>query len=538
MKNKFTNPKRMYNFFFRAALIGTVVLSSVILDISSAGAQAYCQPGANNCLLSGTNYGYISQVTLTPQGPGAGAPLVNSTGNSCGKDKQGYSNYSNVGTPAYATPIGTSITAGNSILISVDRGYDNFTTYWVQVYIDLNNNGVLNNADEFIFSAGGTGQNISGYSLNIPAATTPGVKRIRIRNIRNNSTPNDPCPNSTYGETEDYNITVLAACTPPTTNASGFSATPDFTSINASWTRGDGDAGVIVVARLAATTAVAPANGNDTYTADPVFGNGTTTGAGNYVVYKGTGTNVNVTNLNPGANYQFDIYEYNTASVCYKLPGYTSGTITTLSCTPPSQSNNGNAGNPTNTTIDFSWTRGGGNKVIVLARQGGVNANPVSGNTYTANAALGSGTQIGSGNYVVYIGTGTSVTVTGLMPNLSYGFAAYEFDDGPPTCYNTTSPAGGTASTTNTMSYLSCTTTQNNATVNINTTNQMIVGLQVVTAGANTPMNVSQITFNTTGTTDAPQRYCQCNDILHRHIIIVFSNKSIWLRSKQPKRNT
>ena len=45
------------------------------------------------------------------------------------------------------------------------------------------------------------------------------------------------------------------------------------------------------------------------------------------------------------------------------------------------------------------------------------------GSEYTANTAFGAGTQIGTGNYVVFAGTGTSVTVTGLASATTYASA-------------------------------------------------------------------------------------------------------------------
>ena len=68
--------------------------------------------------------------------------------------------------------------------------------------------------------------------------------------------------------------------------------------------------------------------------------------------------------------------------------------------------------------------------VIVLMRQGSaVTTDPADGTytDYSANTVFGSGTQIGSGNYVVYKGTGTSVAVTGLTAGTTYYVAVYEY---------------------------------------------------------------------------------------------------------------
>ncbi len=79
--------------------------------------------------------------------------------------------------------------------------------------------------------------------------------------------------------------------------------------------------------------------------------------------------------------------------------------------------------------IDLSWTRGDGNQVIVLVRESGaVNSNPVDGTTYNANSTFGNGDQIGIGNYVVYNGSGTSVSITGLNSATTYHFAVFEYN--------------------------------------------------------------------------------------------------------------
>ena len=97
---------------------------------------------------------------------------------------------------------------------------------------------------------------------------------------------------------------------------------------------------------------------------------------------------------------------------------------------PDNQASNAQADAQSETQIDVSWTRGDGDKVIVLAKQDdAVDSNPVDGTSYTANAQFGSGDEIGNGNYVVYIGTGTSVSVTGLTNSTTYHFAVYEFND-------------------------------------------------------------------------------------------------------------
>ncbi len=77
--------------------------------------------------------------------------------------------------------------------------------------------------------------------------------------------------------------------------------------------------------------------------------------------------------------------------------------------------------------VSLRWTNGNGAKRIILARQGGsVNANPTDLTDYSAGP-FGVGSQIGSGNYVVYVGNGDRAAITGLTNATSYHFRVYEF---------------------------------------------------------------------------------------------------------------
>jgi len=100
-------------------------------------------------------------------------------------------------------------------------------------------------------------------------------------------------------------------------------------------------------------------------------------------------------------------------------------------CTyPDTQASGFQADAQSETQIDLSWTRGDGDSVIVLAKQDdAVDADPQDGTSYSADAQFGSGDEIGNGNYVVYTGTGTSVSVTGLSASTTYHFAVYEYND-------------------------------------------------------------------------------------------------------------
>jgi len=82
-----------------------------------------------------------------------------------------------------------------------------------------------------------------------------------------------------------------------------------------------------------------------------------------------------------------------------------------------------------NSSVTVSFTPGNGTSRLVVAHAGGaVDSDPVDYTTYTASAVFKGGTQIGTSNYVVYSGTGSSVTLTGLSASTTYYFAVYEFN--------------------------------------------------------------------------------------------------------------
>ena len=112
---------------------------------------------------------------------------------------------------------------------------------------------------------------------------------------------------------------------------------------------------------------------------------------------------------------------------------------------PTIQTSNVTFSDVTTSSFTINWTSGNGTNRIVLVKAGSaVDSDPVNGTSYTASNLFGSGSQIGTGNYVVYNGTGYNVTVNNLDANTTYHVAVYEFS-GPPGLeyYLTTNPARG-----------------------------------------------------------------------------------------------
>lgn len=80
--------------------------------------------------------------------------------------------------------------------------------------------------------------------------------------------------------------------------------------------------------------------------------------------------------------------------------------------------------------IEISWTSPAANdsSLVVIKAGSDVTTDPVDGTTYVANSTFSSGTDIGTSEFVVYNGSGTSVVVTGLTASTTYYFNVFEYN--------------------------------------------------------------------------------------------------------------
>ena len=79
----------------------------------------------------------------------------------------------------------------------------------VVIYIDFNHNFLFTDAGENVYNGASVNpENWSG-SITIPGTATLGQTRMRVRS-EYTATPSSPCGALTYGETEDYKVTVTA----------------------------------------------------------------------------------------------------------------------------------------------------------------------------------------------------------------------------------------------------------------------------------------------------------------------------------------
>ena len=141
----------------------------------------------------------------------------------------------------------TSITAGTSENITLTPGFPSNWLYgtttqpemW-SVWIDLNQDGDFNDANELRYSSSITSTSAVSANISIPSGTLAGTTRMRIAMKR--STAAGSCETFANGEVEDYSVTIIADL-PPTcdeiSNLSSSNASHDAFSV--SW-NGDVDA--------------------------------------------------------------------------------------------------------------------------------------------------------------------------------------------------------------------------------------------------------------------------------------------------------
>lgn len=217
-------------------------------------------------------------------------------------------------------------------------------------------------------------------------------------------------------------------------------------SMTVRFTPGNG-AERIVVGHKGSPVDQLPADGT-AYNANASFVLGSDLGAGNYVLYRGTGSSVAVSGLTEATNYYFAVFEYNgvgsTDAINYAGGNIARGTQATLEVEPTEVASNVKFSNITETSMNVTWKNGNGSNHLVVARAAEVNKEPIDGVEYTASDVFGKGGTLNAGNYIVYNGSGSSVTVKGLVPNTRYFYKVFEFNgENSTNNYQTQNPATG-----------------------------------------------------------------------------------------------
>lgn len=294
----------------------------------------------------------------------------------------------------------------------------------------------------------------------------------------------------------------------PTTTGSGISLF-SVETINAAliWTPGNGTKRIMVAKKGSAITS-RPQDGTF-YTANKIFGSGTALAADEFVLYDGTGSYADLTNLEPNTTYHLAVFEYNVTGAGvpdYLTSSFLSYNFTTLK-RPTVSSSALNVTGITNTQATVNLTAGNGYYRLGVVREQTIpEVGPDDFKVYPTGPV--GGTNItGPGNYVSFKGTGNSGLITGLQPGTTYTATVYEFNGnssplylvpGSSVIFTTTGtpPLLTPTQATTTPSVVS--TEGNTATLNFisGNGNRRIIVMKEGAAVSFTPADGSSYTFN------------------------------------------
>ena len=171
---------------------------NAVLTGSVSTPVTYCQPTYSN----GTGFGdYISSVVMnTLNNPSGASPspyytLYPASGNTT-----------------------TTLTAGTTYTLTLVAG--TWTANDVAGWIDFNQNGILNDPTEKLGETDNLGATPASTNIvfTVPVTALNGIARFRVRDVDHGGTNDmDPCAaQSSFGETEDYIVTIIGGVEPNT----------------------------------------------------------------------------------------------------------------------------------------------------------------------------------------------------------------------------------------------------------------------------------------------------------------------------------
>ncbi|MBK8367348.1 MAG: T9SS type A sorting domain-containing protein [Bacteroidetes bacterium] len=198
-KNYFNSSKKVTHTIYRK-ISHLFLFFAVLFASKNSISQTYCAAAATS-----TSDEEIFNVTF---GTLNNSSTCGTTGGS-GSVLNMYSNYTGLTPQVY--------TLGSNYPLSVTVGQCGTSSYSgiVGVWIDYNQNGSFADPGENIITSPYTLFAVAGTVLSaptgitIPFTATPGTTRMRIIATESSTAPG-PCTNPTWGEVEDYNITILS----------------------------------------------------------------------------------------------------------------------------------------------------------------------------------------------------------------------------------------------------------------------------------------------------------------------------------------
>lgn len=178
----------------------SLIFGLVFLGLNSASAQVYCTAAATSI-----NDDEIFNVTFGSLNNTSACGSVGGVGSIASE----YNNY----TATVPAPI---LTLGGNYPLSITVGMCNGISYSgiAGVWIDYNQNGLFTDPGENVYMSAYTSFAVAGTSVSaaggitIPLTATPGTTRMRVVETESSTAPG-PCTSPTWGEVEDYNVTLI-----------------------------------------------------------------------------------------------------------------------------------------------------------------------------------------------------------------------------------------------------------------------------------------------------------------------------------------
>jgi hypothetical protein len=287
-------------------------------------------------------------------------------------------------------------------------------------------------SSNFVVGSGTGSVTVSGLSL----AT---VYHFRVFEFNGTGTLTNYNTSSVAGSTGSQ--TTLSA--EPTAQPTGinFSSITN-TSFTVGYTAAAGSPSGYIAIRKSGSAPAQPADlpvDGTTYAVNDIIG-------GSTVAFVGSALSFAQSSLSPATEYFYLILSYNGSggNTNYYTTSPLAGNQFTLANEPTTQATNISFSSLAPTSLTITWTNGNGTERLVMARQGAaVSLNPADGTGYTGNADFSLATDVGSGNKVVYRGSGNSVTVTNLAASTVYHFRVYELNGSSASANYLTSTATG-----------------------------------------------------------------------------------------------
>ena len=163
---------------------------------TSAPVQVMYNPYCNPAYTYGTQYGDLISSVVIPT-----TTLNNNSGTAT--NGPAYTYYSNIAAP--------TLQAATSYQLQVTAG--SFSNQSFAAWIDYNDNFIFEASEKIGFSTSATTASFQMISFQINLACLPplGVHRMRVRGVYATAGSTiDPCASYFYGETEDYNVNIVA----------------------------------------------------------------------------------------------------------------------------------------------------------------------------------------------------------------------------------------------------------------------------------------------------------------------------------------